>query len=158
MPLQNYDSKQKNKQEQLLLFQKFQALIFNSSHLQGRWMSGEEIVLYLNGIDEDDTNNGSTSIGAFNTMITKRCPITNDYYLFPTGGSLYTNCKNVEKKKNGKAGKVRFYFVKIEAALNPTTPTTPKYWTKIYQRYLDLDLDDDDESPSTGNKKKRTRT
>ena len=112
MPLnQTSGSKHKHKQEQLLLFQKFQALIFSNSHLQGRWMPGEEIVQYLNGIDEDDdSNNGSTTttIRAFNTMITKRCPIINDCYLFPTGGSLYTNCKKVEKKKNGKAGTFPF--------------------------------------------------
>ena len=33
-------------------------------------MPGDEIVEYLNGIDEDDTNNGLTSISTFNKMIT----------------------------------------------------------------------------------------
>ena len=122
---ENYGSKHKHKQEQLLLFQKFQALIFSNSHLQGRWMAGEEIVHYINGIDD-----GSTLIRNFNTMITKKFPITNgDYYVFPTGGSLYNYYKEV-KKSNGKKGKVRLYFIKTKGGPDPTTPNC---WKEIYQ-------------------------
>ena len=159
MPLnQTYDSKQNHKQQELLLYHKFQTLFFGDTDLQGRWMPGDAIVQYLNGYDEDNNNNNGstrTSTRAFNAMINKKCPLTNgDYYVFPTGGSLYNYYKEV-KKSNGKKGKVRFYFIKTKGGPDPTTPNC---WTEIYQQYLDLDLDDDDESRSTGNKKKRTRT
>ena len=140
---QTYDSKLKQKQEQLLLLQKFKTLFFVNTELQGRWMPVDEIVQYLNGIDDT-----STSTRAFNAMITKKCPISNDYYLFPTGESLYSYSKEV-KKKNGKKGQVRFYFVRTKEGPHPTTPSC---WKEIYQRYVN------DESQSTGNKKKRTRT
>ena len=53
MPLnQTSGSKQKHKQEQLLLLQKFETHFFVNTELQGRWMPVDEIVQYLNGIDD----------------------------------------------------------------------------------------------------------
>jgi len=157
MPLnQTYDSKQNHKQQELLLYHKFQTLFFGDTDLQGRWMSGDAIVQYLNGYDEDNNNNNNngstcTSTRAFNAMINKKCPLTNgDYYVFPTGGSLYNYYKEV-KKSNGKKGKVRLCFIKTKGGPDHMNPNC---WTETYQQYLDLN----GESQSTGNKKKRTRT